>query len=276
MRRTPAAGCALALFTATAAAQSPTSPTFDVVSIKPNPDKTIAGSGLAAPLPGGRLMARGATLRTLVGIAYPGLDIVGGPAWADSARFDVTATSSGNPAPSDMSVMFRRVLEQRFALKAHIEPREMAVYKLTLARGDRRLGPKLTPSDAQCAAEARVYVPALVAAATPPCGDFRMSARSLTARGMTMGGLGQRLRGRVARPVVDQTGLEGAFDLQIDWSSDIGLSAPIPGSAGAADTSPDGVSLFTALQEQLGLRLEPGRAAVDVLVIDRAQPPTEN
>ena len=91
---------------------------------------------------------------------------------------------------------------------------------------------------------------------------------------MTMAGLAGVLGGRVDRPIIDRTGLDSAYDLDIEWSSDLGLRQAPPGTAGAADLAADGVTLFTALQEQLGLRLDAGRGPVDVLVIDRIEPPT--
>jgi uncharacterized protein (TIGR03435 family) len=93
---------------------------------------------------------------------------------------------------------------------------------------------------------------------------------------MTMARLAQLLRGRVGRPVADRTELAAMYDLELEWSSDLGLQQAPPGSAGASELTPDGVSLFTALQEQLGLKLEATRGPVDVIVIDSAEPPTSN
>jgi uncharacterized protein (TIGR03435 family) len=86
----------------------------------------------------------------------------------------------------------------------------------------------------------------------------------------------QLLRARVGRHVVDRTGLQGTYDIEIEWSSDLGLQQAPPGASGATELTPDGLSLFTALQEQLGLRLQPDRGPVDVVVIDSAEPPTPN
>jgi uncharacterized protein (TIGR03435 family) len=93
---------------------------------------------------------------------------------------------------------------------------------------------------------------------------------------MTMSALARLLAGRAGRPGLDRTGLEGFYDLELEWSSDLGLRQAPPDSAGAGELRADGLSLFTALQDQLGLKLEPGRGQVDVIVIDRAEPPTEN
>jgi len=91
-----------------------------------------------------------------------------------------------------------------------------------------------------------------------------------------MSNLARLLRGRVGRPVIDRTGLEGSYDLELESSSDLGLRQASPGSAGADTLTPDGLSLFTAMQEQLGLRLEASRGDVDVLVIDHVERPTPN
>jgi uncharacterized protein (TIGR03435 family) len=148
------------------------------------------------------------------------------------------------------------------------------VYTLTTVRKDRATGPALRPSDATCTAEAGRYFPGAAGGFPPPCGDFRLGARALTARGMTMPRLASLLRGLVGRPVLDRTGLDAAFDLQLEWSSDLGLSPSPAGAAGAAELKPDGLSLFTALQDQLGLRLDASRGPVEVIVVDRAEPPT--
>jgi uncharacterized protein (TIGR03435 family) len=251
------------------------SPTFEVASIRPNVSGSPQGQGLAGPQPGGRFIAIGVTLRRLVAGAYDDLQVVGGPAWIDSDRFDINARAEGDRPPSEIVRMVRSLLTDRFKLVLHTDTREMPVYVLTTARRDRRLGPKLHESDAKCAQDARNFIPQL-APGPPPCGDFRLGARLLTARGMTMARLAQLLRGRVGRPVADRTELAAMYDLELEWSSDLGLQQAPPGSAGASELTPDGVSLFTALQEQLGLKLEATRGPVDVIVIDSAEPPTSN
>lgn len=233
---------------------------------------TQRGSGMSAPQPGGRYVGLGITLRRLVGEAYD-VDVIGGPAWADSDRFDVNARAEGEPTPAQIRAMLRPLLAERFKLAAHTEAREMPVYTLSIARPDRKVGEKLRPSDPKCAADAQKYFPG-TPGFPPPCGDFRLGARSFVSRGMTMDGLAGLLKIVAGRPVVNQTRLDGAFDIELEWSSDLGLAQLPRDAAGASELRPDGVSLFTALQEQLGLRLEPGRAPVDVLVIDSAEPPT--
>ena len=248
---------------------------FDVVSIRRNPK---AERGLAGPQPGGRFIGIGVTLNRLVGEAHDGLafDVSGGPPWAAKDRFDVNARAEGNPNGLQIRRMLMPMLADRFKLIVHTETREMPVFTLTLARADGRLGPKLQRSDAKCAEEAGKFFPGTAPGFPPPCGDYRLGARALTARGMTMPALARLLAGRAGRPGLDRTGLDGFYDLELEWSSDLGLLPMPPDAAGAGELKADGLSLFTALQDQLGLKLEPGRGPVPVIVIDRAEPPTEN
>jgi uncharacterized protein (TIGR03435 family) len=172
-------------------------------------------------------------------------------------------------------------LGERFALKAHKETREGSTYALVLARQDRRLGPRLTPTQIDCAAcfaEKRAAGESVVATGigdAPPCTGVT-SSRFIKASVRSMAVLASMLATRVARPVVDQTRLAGNFDFDLEWSQD--LSGP-PTPAGVARQEPpldDGISLFTALQEQLGLKLEPTKGSVEVRVIDHVERPTEN
>jgi uncharacterized protein (TIGR03435 family) len=253
------------------AAQAPA--TFEVASIRRNAE---AQRGLAGPQPGGRFIGLGVTLHRLVSDAYDGLEVEGGPPWATKDRFDVNARAEGNPTAAQLRRMLRQLLADRFALVVRTQKREMPVYTLTNARPGGLLGPKLQRSDAKCAAEAVDFFPGTSPGFPPPCGDYRLGARALTARGMTMGGLARLLAGLAGRPGLDHTGLDGFYDLELEWSSDLGLRQAPPDAAGAGELKADGLSIFTALQEQLGLKLEPRRGPVDVVVIERAEPPTEN
>lgn len=272
--RIPCQVAALAVLpTLLMAQQAP--PAFDVASIKRNLTFDGPGPGLAAAQPGGRYLAMGATLRRLVGDAYEVYEVIGGPQWADSHRFDINASAGRDAGSAEIQQMLRRLLMDRFRLEVHTEQQEREAFALVPVRPG-SLGSRLQRSDAKCAAEAEAYLPTMAMGFPPPCGDFRMSARSLTARGMTMPRLARLLERSVGRPVLDQTGTSGAYDLEVEWSSDLGLRLPPPDSAGARTLAADGVSLFTALQEQLGLRLQSTRGRVTVMVIDRAEPPSEN
>lgn len=253
-------------------AQSVTERTFDVASIKRNVSNTVRGSGLAGPQPGGRYIGVGVTLRRLIGEAYE-MDIDGGPDWMASDRFDVNATAEGNPTATQIRLMLRPLLADRFKLKIHTEAREMPVFEMRLARDDARLGSGLKQSDAMCAEEARNFFPGRLGF-PPPCGDYRLGAGAFGARGLTLTGLAQLLRGITGRPVINRTGRDEAFDIEMKWSSDSGLTGIPRDAAGANSLTADGLTLFTALREQLGLRLDSSRAAVQVLIVDHAEPPT--
>jgi hypothetical protein len=150
------------------------------------------------------------------------------------------------------------------------EARVVPIYALLVARRDGKLGPRLRPADAKCGAAASTYFPVVPdPSAPPPCGDFRMGPRRLVGRGMTMARLASLLAPRVGRVVVDATALSDAFDIELDWTPDQLQQTDNP-------QPNDAPSLFTALQEELGLKLESTRGPVDVLVIDRAERPTED
>ena len=253
-------------------AQSVTGRTFDVASIKRNVSNTVRGSGMAAPQPGGRFVGIGVTLRRLIGEAYD-MDVDGGPDWIASDRFDVNATAEGNPTPTQIRLMLRPLLADRFKLKVHTEARERPVFEMRLVRDDGRLGSGLKQSDAKCAEEARNFFPGQLGF-PPPCGDYRLGAGTFVARGLTLTGLAQMLSGITGRPVINRTGRDEAFDIEMKWSSDSGLTGIPRDAAGANTLTADGLTLFTALREQLGLRLDSSRGAVEVLVVDHAEPPT--
>ena len=166
--------------------------------------------------------------------------------------------------------MLQALLSDRFKVAVHHEARVVPVYALLLARSDGRRGPRLRPSEVKCGAAASNYFPVVPdPSAPPPCGDFRKSPRSLVARGMTMARLASLLTPDVGRIVVDVTALTESFDIELEWAPDQLQDLN-------NQQSSDAPSLFTALQEQLGLKLESTRGPVDVLVVDRAERPTED
>jgi uncharacterized protein (TIGR03435 family) len=234
-------------------------------------------------------MAPGATVRELVGAAYGVFDnqITGGPGWIGSDRFEVLATTIPDVSLADARAMLRKLLAERFGLSAHVEQRELAVYFLQPARDDRQLGKQLRRSGPECTfptGPRDVPMPPpppppppvkgrVLALDSPPlpCPSmvFGNSASGhWSIRSWTMSNLAQRLTGALGRPVLDRTGLEGPFDLDLTFAQ----QAP-PVDAPAEAQFP---ALTTAVREQLGLRIESARAPVDVLVIDRVEPPTEN
>jgi uncharacterized protein (TIGR03435 family) len=167
--------------------------------------------------------------------------------------------------------MLQRLLAERFALVVHAEVRELPIYALTMARDDRRLGPRMSPAKADCMALMTAY--GRGEAPMPPRTECGLSGGPprISARGMTMPMFASTvLAGLTDRLVQDRTGLSGGFDLDLEFA---------PGSGGApsaSEASSGAASLFTALEEQLGLKLRPVTGPVDVIVIDRVDHPTEN
>jgi uncharacterized protein (TIGR03435 family) len=295
-RMTLVAVCAAALFVR-CLAQAPADLAFEVVSVKAHPP---GGSNAATRQiqPGGRYVAANTPLTVLITQAYliQPYQLQGAPAWA-AERFDIsarapqgvelTAPSSDPSAPRPMELMMRAMLADRFQLKVHIEPRETAAYDLVLARSDGRPGPKLTPSTTDCAAEAaaaraRGDVPTIAPYGQPlKCGT-RLGPGTMTAGAISMKGLAATIAQRVGRPVADRTGLVGTFDLDLTFTPPQlpararGTPADAPVQVNGLSIDPNGPSYLTALQEQLGLKVEATRTMVDMLVIDRLEKPTED
>jgi uncharacterized protein (TIGR03435 family) len=252
----------LALTSATLLAQTPATSTFDVASVK----RSTSDKPSLDITAGGRFSAIRVTLRDLINLAYSVGDrprndyqLVGGPDWVGIDRFDVLAVgaplvmtppSSGviqtqpSVGLSAISGRLRQLLADRFKLDVHHEARPLPVYALTRVRSD-TIGPRLRRSKETC------------------CGGFkRRGEGSLTANAVTMEMLVAVFSGfeAIGRIVEDRSGLSGAFDLELTWAA-----------------SPnDAPSIFTAVQEQLGLKLERATGPVDVLVIDHIDRPTEN
>jgi uncharacterized protein (TIGR03435 family) len=162
--------------------------------------------------------------------------------------------------------MMQSLLVDRFKLVTHRETRELPIYQLVMARGDRRLGERLRPSQANCVNPGNCPTQMPLGQQTIPQCEFTFTDIALRGQGATMGTLARELS-FVGRVVVDKTNLPGQFDLDLEWAS-VPSGPDIP-----ADTGP---SIFTAIQEQLGLKLESTRGLVDVLVIDHVEHPTED
>jgi uncharacterized protein (TIGR03435 family) len=199
--------------------------------------------------------------------------IAGGPDWIKSDAFDVTAKTVGN-SPQEVTgaskQMIRSLLEERFALKAHMETRQLPVYALVLTRKDGKLGPQLRQSVLDCAGRGdTVRLGTLQPAAPTTCG-MRFGTGSFSAGGISMTNLVSALN--VDRLVLDRTGLAGSFDVELQWTADRSLLGGATDSATNAAT-PDAPSIFTAVQEQLGLKLESIKGPVEVLVIDHVEQP---
>lgn len=276
--RVTAALAILSLTSFMAGAQQPR-PVFEAASIKPN----TSGSGLVRlSIPPGRLSGVNVTLRMILRNAYnlPDFRMSGGPNWIDTDRFDVEATAGGPATLDQIHAMTKALLEDRFKLKSHTETRELPIYVLMLARGDGRLGDKIHQSGAECLPMTPVAgaPPPPPPPAGPGVGGARqcpsmLALGGISARQLPIARLVGTLSQYIGRQIVDKTNLTGTFDFDLQWTPDQipgGGRGPIP----IAPFDADGPSLFTALQEQLGLRLDAQRGAVDVLVIDAAEKPS--
>lgn len=250
--------------------QDPPRQSFEVASVKPN--KSGETTSFLTPRPGGNFVVGNMTLRGLIMFAYgiQGFQLVGYPDWVATERFDITAKAAADVPPTPIghtspeALMLRSLLEDRFRLSAHRETRDLPIYALVLARADGRLGPRLrqTTSD---------YCKKLFEAAgkagdtpVPPGGEFcgfrPLGSDALAASALPMNEFARFLNVESGRTVVDRTGLTGVWDFDLKWSRP---NAPNP--------DPDRPSIFTALQEQLGLRLDATTGPVEVLVIDRVE-----
>jgi uncharacterized protein (TIGR03435 family) len=273
-------------------------PTFEVASIKPaDPGAMRIGMNFT---PGG-VNVMGMPARSLIQNAYrlQNHELLNVPPWAESDRFDITARMSRPDAtPDERMAMMRALLRDRFNLKTHTETREMPRYRLMFARDDKRLGPGLKPSAVDCQAMFAARRGQPPPPPTPPA-PGQLPAAPECGVMMGMGPNGANLRGGMAFPelvrmistnlgraVVDETGLTGFYTIDMRFASDgpmmPGMPRPPmrgggpgggPGTTGAP--SPDEApSLMTALQEQLGLKVESDRGTVQVLVIDSIDRPT--
>lgn len=269
-------------------------PTFDVVSIKPN--RTNQGIPAVAFQPGGRVMAGNIAVRQIIVVAY-GLEdpqLVNAPEWTGTERFTIDARTSDGASPDTIRLMLRSMLAERFGFAAHQEKRDLQTFALTIARPDKRLGPRLRVSGPECApirppdgvpmpppppppppggpAPMRLILPKNELSSGRRCGSM-LAPGWMTARSIAMTGFATTLTQVLGRSVIDETGLTGEYDLDVIFTPE-GLQGARVGPPPASVA--DAPSLSTALQDDLGLRLEPRRGPVDVLVIDRIERPTEN
>ena len=248
-----------------------------VASVKVN--TSGSDSSFTRRLPGGTFLASNMTLRDMIAFSH-GLQpfqIEGGPDWINEVRFDVTIKAEANVGPVAIGPtqiglqLSRSVLAERFAFKAHRETRERPVFALVRARQDGALGPRLRRSETDCAALAREA--GASGAPWPPrsadgrilCG-LQTLGTTLNAGGYPMSEFQRFLTGQTQRTVIDRTGLDGAWDFELTFAR--------PEVAADVSVERDVPTLFTALQEQLGLRLDATRGPAEVLVIDHIERPT--
>jgi uncharacterized protein (TIGR03435 family) len=273
-------------------AQSPpaaaaATPSFEVASIKPNRSGDMR---IAIRFQPGRFIANGISVKQLVGLAYDVRDfqVTGGPGWISSDRFDIDAKEPDGfseelqKLPPDqrrgkMGLLIQSLLADRFKLRISHASKELPVYALVVAKN----GPKIheaKPGD--------TYPNGIKRPDGRPVGSagmMRMGPGELTGQGVPITFLVQQLSQQLGRNVLDQTGLKGIYDLNLKWTPDPGSAAMMQGPPGAGpgpDNAPppdtSGPSIFTAVQEQLGLKLESTKGPVDILVIDKVEKPSEN
>jgi uncharacterized protein (TIGR03435 family) len=264
-------------------AQSAAGPRFEVASVKPSDPNAVGPFGKPPALPetrvvGDRYSASNHTLRDLVKVAYDfyfDFRIVGGPDWQTSRRFDIQAKAEDPAADMGaMRPMIRALLADRFKLRVHTETRELPIFALVVARDDGRLGANIKPSAADCSKPPQVPREdflALLQAGRVPCAVTPMPTRvagstALRGNGASMADLAQFLWGPTGRIVHDRTGLSGLYDWEMTYDREV-RSLPL------SPSTSDSPALTTALQEQLGLKLESTRGPVEVLVIDSAALP---
>jgi uncharacterized protein (TIGR03435 family) len=252
-----------------AKAQQPTeaktaTPAFDVAVIRQNLSDHTARTHIISSSSDGHFTAINATLKLLIRFAYglPESRIVGGPGWLDATKFDVDAKAdeaedahlkglSGDEGRLEKQKMLQALLADRFRLVTHLETRELPVYGLVAAKG----GAKFLESKAQ--------------GTTVDGGRGKIDVRG---GDNSVALLAEELAKQLDRVVIDQTGIQGRYNLSLRWAPDDG-AASIPGGSAASDAGP---SIFTAIQEQLGLKLESQKGPVQVLVIDKIEMPSEN
>jgi uncharacterized protein (TIGR03435 family) len=262
-----AAATAAALLPCLATAQESRPVTFEAASVK----KFVTGAaGFVGRQPGGRLTASGATMREIIEFAYliQPYQLVNAPNWINEERWDIIARLAVPPGPvpagqpDDTLLALRALLADRFQLTVRRETRSLPMYALVLARPDGRLGTQLTKSPIDCealrAARGKGDTSPLPAAAKQCGTQGRIGSLAMGGSPMTM--FADALSRRLGRPVSDRTGLAGTWDLTLTH----GVETTPPPDA-------NGPSIFTALQEQLGLKLDSTTGPVEVLVVDRIE-----
>lgn len=257
-------------------AQSATRVEFDVVSIKPNVSPPGSGGGIRT-LPDGTVIMTNQPLRSMILAASPvqSREVVGLPSWMNTDRYDLTAKPPSGSTREQRARMWQALFAERMKLVAHVEQQERATFALVLARSDGRLGPELKPSTLDCSPRPPGSAPPQPAAPGPT--DFRnrcgmsMSATSIVSGGITMDQLVQSLGGLAGGLVNNRTGLQGSYSLTLHYSQPRGADA-----SPKADVLDDAPEIFTALQEQLGLKLQPEKTMVPVFVVDHIERPSED
>jgi len=262
-------------------------PAFDVASLHPDHNDSEPSIAFTP----GRMKVQGVTLKQLILEAYRvrNFQLSGGASWIDSQRFAIEARTTPGAGADAMLLMLRALLEERFKLKVHREMKEGPVYLLSVAKNGVKLTPATcVPFDSSSLVGQMRKTDEERAAQCSGIGsiDYRSNAadHNLDSKGATLqDGVGppfESITGQLSlvldRPVYDKTGLDGIFEFHLRWTSDRSSEVIPPSTSSSAPADPTSPSLFTAIQEQLGLRLDSGKGPIELLVIDHIELPYEN
>jgi uncharacterized protein (TIGR03435 family) len=237
-------------------------PSFEVASIKPN--NSSDHRAMFRMLPGGKMSVANISAQMLITMAFdlkPN-QLSGAPGWLESEKYDIEAKSDGPASPDQMKLMVQSLLQDRFKLSSHRETKEMAIYALVASKNGSKLHPAAESGEGKS--------------------QFRIGRGQLNLQSATMAQLADALSRVVGRNVLDRTGITGSFDIKLEWTPDQNEGGGPRGPEGpkeGGDTAPvgdSGPSIFTAIQEQLGLKLDGQKGPVEMLVIDHVEKPSEN
>jgi uncharacterized protein (TIGR03435 family) len=260
------------------------SPSFEVATIKPNHS---VGQQMSAGFQPGRFTASATTIKRLIAFAYhvKPFQVLGGPSWMSSDKFDIEAKEPDalaeelqklrtDQAREKMGLLLQSLFADRFGLKVSHDTKELPVYALVVAKG----GPKLQEEKPGATNPNVIKDPEGHVVGRD---SISVATGHIAGPGLPMGTLVMLLSFQLNRTVLDQTGLKGKYDVTLQWTPDDGtaaMPAGLEGSSPGAAPPPDssGPSIFTAIQEQLGLKLESTKGPVEVLVIDHIERPSEN
>ena len=267
---------------------------FEVVAIRP----ADTSSGMMMRFTPGGFEATGLPIGVLLrqALQKANYQIVGAPDWSETERYSIRAKPPEALPLSALNVLLVNLLKDRFQLSTHVETRELPMFHLVMARADGRLGPDLKVTPAECQATITERLAAAKAAAAGgrpggplppppampgpndplPCGFSRLNTGLAAGSGRTIAQLVPTLADLVGRPVIDKTGLTGMYDFSLKYAPDGRYAGPIapPPGAPTPPVDPDAPGDSTAIQEQLGLKLESARGPVEVVVIDKFEKPT--
>jgi uncharacterized protein (TIGR03435 family) len=249
-------------------------PSWDVISIRPNKSANNMIRMMSTP---DGISQSNVPIKSLIASAYGVKEdlVSGGPGWVDSSSYDIEAKVAGPDVPTykaltrdQRNLMLQALLTDRFKLATHTETKELPIYELVLAKG----GSKLTEAKPGDTYPNGFKGPDGVGHG----GMMRMDGRGkLSAQGIPMANLVDILSRQLHRTVVDKTGLTGKYDFNLEYTPDDAPRGDGPAHGDAAP-DPNGPTIFTALEEQLGLHLNATKGPVKTIVIDHIDPPTEN